>query len=89
MKPVIALSYTNNEQKHENYVRWLKAADDIEVITLSVSSDNLADLRGCSGLVLSGVQMFILLFMERKRRIIPMPQKNLINIATNLKPQLF
>lgn len=54
MKPVIALSYTNNEQKHENYVRWLKAADDIEVITLSVSSDNLADLRGCSGLVLSG-----------------------------------
>lgn len=54
MKPVIALTYTNNEQKHENYVRWLKASDDVDIITLSVENDNVADLRNCHGLVMSG-----------------------------------
>lgn len=54
MKPVIALTYTNNEQKHENYVRWLQAGADVEIITLSVENDNIADLRRCQGLVFSG-----------------------------------
>lgn len=54
MKPVIALTYTNNEQKHENYVRWLMAGADVEIITLSVENDNIADLRRCQGLVFSG-----------------------------------
>ena len=54
MKPVVALTYTNNEQKHENYVRWLKPGADVEIITLSVENDNIADLRRCQGLVFSG-----------------------------------
>jgi putative glutamine amidotransferase len=50
----IGLTYTGSEEKHENYVRWLKDHDDnIEVIRLSVADDPKA-IKHCDALVLSG-----------------------------------
>lgn len=50
----IALTYTGDLTKHENYVRWLRAQENIEIVELSVEKDNLADLEECQALVLSG-----------------------------------
>ncbi|MES1159679.1 MAG: gamma-glutamyl-gamma-aminobutyrate hydrolase family protein [Bacteroidota bacterium] len=50
----IGLTYTGSEEKHNNYVRWLKGQDEsIEVIRLS-AADDPGLLQHCDGLVLSG-----------------------------------
>lgn len=50
----IGLTYTGTDKKHQNYVNWLKANEDIEIITLSAENNNLSDLKKCDALVLSG-----------------------------------
>jgi putative glutamine amidotransferase len=50
----IALTYTGDAAKHDNYVRWLKASTDIDIGRLSVEQDNLQELTTCDALVLSG-----------------------------------
>jgi putative glutamine amidotransferase len=50
----IGLTHTGNAEKHEFYVDWLKANEDIEIIKLSAEDKNLAELNKCDGLVLSG-----------------------------------
>jgi len=47
----IGLTYTGTPEKHENYVRWLKDGEEIEVIRLSVEG---GDIDSCDALVLSG-----------------------------------
>src|ERR1700754_5060643 len=50
----IGLTYTGSDWKHENYVKWIKADEDIEVIRLSAELANLHEMQECDGLVLSG-----------------------------------
>ena len=50
----IGLTYTGTGWKHENYVKWIKANEDIEVIRLDAELANLHEMRECNGLVLSG-----------------------------------
>jgi putative glutamine amidotransferase len=50
----IALLYTGSDEKHNNYVRWLKRGDELEVVKLSTMDNNLHEIAGCHGLVLSG-----------------------------------
>jgi putative glutamine amidotransferase len=47
----IGLTYTGTEWKHENYARWLRAAEEgIEIVRLDI----IAGLKEFDGLVLSG-----------------------------------
>jgi len=50
----IGLTYTGNDWKHENYVKWLRGGEDIEVVRLDAELGNLSDMQECDGLVLSG-----------------------------------
>jgi len=50
----IALTYTGSDEKHNNYVRWLKANDDITVIKISADDNSLNEVKDCDALVLSG-----------------------------------
>jgi putative glutamine amidotransferase len=50
----IGLTYTGTERKHENYVKWIKADEDIEVVRLDAELANLHEMQECDGLVLSG-----------------------------------
>ncbi|MEP6617627.1 MAG: gamma-glutamyl-gamma-aminobutyrate hydrolase family protein [Ginsengibacter sp.] len=50
----IALTKTENPVKHQYYIDWLKAGEEIEVITLSAENKNLDELNQCDALVLSG-----------------------------------
>jgi putative glutamine amidotransferase len=51
----IGLTYTGSEEKHNNYVKWLKGEnEDIEVLKLSADDNNLDALNSCHALVLSG-----------------------------------
>jgi putative glutamine amidotransferase len=50
----IALTHTGNPEKHQYYMDWLKANDNIEIVALSAEADNLAELDNCDALVLSG-----------------------------------
>lgn len=50
----IGLTYTGSEEKHNNYVQWLKGDDEIEVVTLSSTLNNADKLNSCDALVLSG-----------------------------------
>ena len=51
----IGLTYTGSDEKHNNYVSWLKSSEENpEVITLSAEKNNLNELRNCDALVLSG-----------------------------------
>ena len=51
----IGLTYTYDETKHQNYIRWLKAGSDtISIIKLSAEDNNLDELKLCDALVLSG-----------------------------------
>lgn len=50
----IGLTYTGSNEKHQNYVRWLQADEDIELVKLSAEDDNLEELEDCDALVLSG-----------------------------------
>jgi putative glutamine amidotransferase len=50
----IALTRTESDDKHPNYVKWLMNNEDIEVITFSVDKNNTDDIATCDALVLSG-----------------------------------
>jgi len=50
----VGLTYTGTEWKHENYVKWIKADEDIEVVRLDAELANLHEMQECDGLVLSG-----------------------------------
>jgi putative glutamine amidotransferase len=50
----IGLTLTENPVKHHYYIDWLKANDDIEVVTLSADENNLHQINSCDALVLSG-----------------------------------
>ena len=50
----IALTYTGSDQKHNNYVRWLQAGEDIDIIRISTDDNNLHKINNCDALVLSG-----------------------------------
>ncbi|MGB8192894.1 MAG: gamma-glutamyl-gamma-aminobutyrate hydrolase family protein [Chitinophagaceae bacterium] len=50
----IGLTQTENPEKHQYYIDWLKGNDDIEVIPLSAEAGNLDELENCDALVLSG-----------------------------------
>jgi putative glutamine amidotransferase len=50
----IALLYTDSDEKHNNYVQWLMADDDLEIVKLSANDSNLHEIASCNGLVLSG-----------------------------------
>lgn len=48
----IGLTYTGNDDKHENYARWIRQESrEIEVVKLSVEGGDVSD---CDALVLSG-----------------------------------
>lgn len=50
----IGLTKTENPEKHQYYIDWLKASEDIEVVTLSAKDNNSNELHDCDALVLSG-----------------------------------
>jgi putative glutamine amidotransferase len=51
----IGLTYTGSEQKHNNYIRWLRHEDKVDVITLSPETkENKGSIEDCDALVLSG-----------------------------------
>lgn len=50
----IALTCTGSHAKHNNYVQWLQANDDMAVLKISAGDNNLHELAGCDALVLSG-----------------------------------
>jgi putative glutamine amidotransferase len=50
----IALTKTENPEKHQFYIDWLKGNDKIEVVTLSPQDNNADDIASCDALVLSG-----------------------------------
>lgn len=51
----IGLTYTGSEEKHNNYVRWLKQNASVNNITLSAETkENKGRIEDCDGLVLSG-----------------------------------
>lgn len=49
-----ALTYTGSDEKHNNYVRWLKANEEIDVIKVSTGDNNLHEVANCDALVLAG-----------------------------------
>jgi len=51
----IGLTYTGSEEKHINYVNWLKQNDNINIVTLSAETkENKGSISDCDALVLSG-----------------------------------
>ena len=50
----IGLTRTENPEKHQYYIDWLKGNEDIEVVTLSALDNNDNELNDCNALVLSG-----------------------------------
>lgn len=50
----IALTKTENPEKHQLYIDWLKGNDKIEVVTLSAQENNADEIASCDALVLSG-----------------------------------
>lgn len=53
MKVKIGITKTDWEDKHQNYVRWIKGSGaEVEVVTLS--KDAPAEMENCDGFVLSG-----------------------------------
>jgi putative glutamine amidotransferase len=50
----IALTYTGSDEKHNNYVQWLKGNEDIEVVRIAAEENNLSKITNCDALVLSG-----------------------------------
>jgi putative glutamine amidotransferase len=50
----IALTKTENPEKHKFYIDWLKGNDDIEIITVSADENDPDDIKKCDALVLSG-----------------------------------
>lgn len=50
----IGLTRTRRLEKHQFYLDWLKANEEIEILTLSVDENNLEEINNCDALVLSG-----------------------------------
>ncbi|MBA4139078.1 MAG: gamma-glutamyl-gamma-aminobutyrate hydrolase family protein [Segetibacter sp.] len=50
----IALTYTGCDEKHNNYMQWLQADKDVEVIKISAVDNNLHEMFNCHALVLAG-----------------------------------
>ena len=50
----IGVTYTGDEEKHNNYVNWLKGSDDISIVRLSVQDNNPDIVKDLNGIVLSG-----------------------------------
>jgi len=50
----IGLTYTGTEEKHNNYVNWLKGNDAIEITRLSAAENNLEMVKEMDAIVLSG-----------------------------------
>ena len=65
----IGVTYTGTDEKHTNYVNWLKGDDDIDIILLSPEQTDLDSIKDFDGIVLSGgIDMhpkFIQLFAMR------------------------
>ena len=53
-KMKIGLTYTGTEEKHNNYVNWLKGNDAIEITKLSAADNNLQKVKEMDAIVLSG-----------------------------------
>lgn len=51
----IGITYTGNEEKHNNYVQWIIGKNkDIDVVTLKEDLNNILEVASCDGIVLSG-----------------------------------
>jgi putative glutamine amidotransferase len=50
----IGLTYTGSDEKHSNYVQWLKANEDIDIVRLSADDHNLNEVKNCDAVVFSG-----------------------------------
>jgi putative glutamine amidotransferase len=57
----IGLTYTGSDEKHRNYVKWLKGdevrgitPEAIEIIRLSADDKNFDEIKSCDALILSG-----------------------------------
>ena len=50
----IGLTYTGTEEKHNNYVNWLKADGLIEIVPLAAGNTSLDNIKDLDGIVLSG-----------------------------------
>ena len=50
----IGVTFTGTNEKHSNYVNWLKANDNIEIIMLSHEVTELESIKDLDGIVLSG-----------------------------------
>lgn len=50
----IGVTYTGTDEKHSNYVQWLKGSEHMEIITLSPLHTELESIKHFDGIVLSG-----------------------------------
>jgi putative glutamine amidotransferase len=50
----IGLTYTGTDEKHNNYVQWLKGSDAIDIIKLSAEEDNAKIVNELDAVVFSG-----------------------------------
>lgn len=50
----IGVTYTGSDEKHDNYVNWLKGDDPIEIITLQPQHTSIDSIADFDGIVLSG-----------------------------------
>ncbi len=50
----IGLTRTENSDKEQYYVEWLKGNEYIEIVKLSAKHDNLDEINSCDALVISG-----------------------------------
>jgi putative glutamine amidotransferase len=50
----IGVTYTGTDEKHNNYVNWLKGSDRVEIITLNPAYIDLESIENYDGIVLSG-----------------------------------
>ena len=50
----IGVTYTGTDEKHSNYVRWLKGNEHIEITTLSPLHTDLESIQDFDGILLSG-----------------------------------
>ncbi|HEY0679053.1 MAG TPA: gamma-glutamyl-gamma-aminobutyrate hydrolase family protein [Chitinophagaceae bacterium] len=50
----IGLTHTENKEKHQFYIEWLRLDDKPDIVSLSVEADNAEEVKRCDALVLSG-----------------------------------
>ena len=71
----IGLTYTGSDEKHNNYVEWLKSGEDIQVVRLIPQSQNNESINDCDALVLSGGLDMHPSFYNGKAVYTAMPEK--------------